>query len=262
MKTLIIGAGEVGKALKEVISKFHGTLLRDIEPIDIGTGGIEVLQICYPDHEGFVETTNRYINQYNPALTIINSSLPIGTCDQFDEKVVYSPIRGRHNRFNIKGERTEGLESDIPKYIKFVFGSDKYRKIAASYFRECGIECYDLDCENRKSGELIKLLSNVHMGLEIAWRQECERILNNYGVSPFLYYTWESSYNQGYEKCGDPHLIRPQMKPDLIGGHCILPCTEIISKQFPSKAFDFILESNEKRKKELAQLDIIDTILK
>ncbi len=174
MKTLIIGSGEVGKSLYQIVSKVHGTLIRDIEPIDIGSGNIEVLHICYPDHEGFVENTKGYINLYNPTLTIINSSVPVGTTSQFDEKVVYSPIRGRHNRLNMQGKKVAGLEADIAKYAKFVFGQSKYRKIAADYFRECGLDCYEYGCEDPKDGELLKLISNIHMGLEIAWRQEVE----------------------------------------------------------------------------------------
>jgi hypothetical protein len=246
MKTLIIGAGEVGKALKQVIEKHHETYLKDLEPLELG--GVQVLHICYPEHDGFVKTTQSYIDHYKPNLTIINSSISVGTSNNFDDKVVYSPIRGRHNRFDAFGKRVQGLEFDIPCYTKFVFGNLPSRKMAEIYFKECGMDCYSYSCDNRSDGEVLKLLSNIHMGVEIAWRQEVERILKHYGVSSNLYENWERTYNQGYQKCGDGHLIRPLMKPDPIGGHCILPCTKILSKQFPSKIFDFVMESNEKAK--------------
>jgi len=249
MKTLIIGAGEVGQSLKLILEKYYETHIRDIEPLELEN--VEVLHICYPEHEGFVDNTKKYIAQYKPNLTIINSSVSIGTSDKFDGNVIYSPIRGRHNRISpITGEKIMGLEFDIPIYTKFLFGSYIGRGMARDYFKKCGIECYDYQCDKRSDGEVLKLLSNVHMGLEIAWRQEVQRILNHYGVSEYTYYYWESSYNEGYKKCGDDQLIRPIMKPAPIGGHCILPCTKILSKQFPSKAFDFILESNEKAKQE------------
>jgi hypothetical protein len=251
MKSLIIGAGEVGKALKEIIQKTHEVIIRDIEPIDIGLGNIEVLHICYPESEQFIEITQKYIQEYKPKITIIHSSIPIGTSDKFGSDVVYSPIRGRHNRINsINGRRMYGLEFDIPRYVKFIFGSKSARMMAKEYFEKCGIECDEYDCNRKSDGEFLKLISNIHMGLEIAWRQEVGRILNHYHISSYLYDRWESTYNDGYKKCGDEHLIRPTMKPDPIGGHCIIPCTEILSKQFPSKIFDFILESNEKSKKE------------
>jgi hypothetical protein len=248
MKSLVIGAGEVGKALKEIFSPYHEILIRDIEPIDIGLGNIEVLHICYPESDKFIEFTQKYIQEYQPELTIIHSSISIGTSNNFDDSVVYSPIRGRHNRVNPFGNKEAGLVFDIPKYTKFIFGEITHRRMAKLYFEQCNIECFDYQCEDRSAGELLKLISNIHMGVEIAWRQEVGRILKNYGVQEFLYDNWESTYNDGYKKCGDENLIRPIMKPSPIGGHCIIPCTEILSKQFPSKIFDFILESNEKAK--------------
>lgn len=244
MKTLIVGAGEVGKALKEVVSKLHGTLIRDIEPIDIGDNKIEVLHICYPEGPGFVENTNKYIDLYKPSLTIINSSVSIGTCDRLGDKIVYSPIRGRHMR---NGQFS--LAQDIRLFVKFVFCKDAFKRdMACAYFEDCGLTCYSFKYPN--AGEALKLLSNIHMGIEIAWRQEVQRILKEFDVQASTYELWEETYAQGYEKTGDSHLIRPRMSPNPIGGHCIIPCTEILAKQFPSKILDFILESNEKTKTE------------
>lgn len=214
-----------------------------------------------------------YIEMYHPLVTIVNSSVSVGTCNQLSNKIVYSPIRGRHKR-----NGKPSLANDIRIFVKFIFCKDPFnRDMAAHYFEECGLTCYSF--KDTLSGELVKLLSNIHMGIEIAWRQEVQRILEHFenvpqkvqsGASPRLYEAtgnsmavpkmsheraslyeiWEATYAQGYERTGDSHLIRPRMNPDPIGGHCILPCTEILSKQFPSKIFDFIIESNEKAKRE------------
>lgn len=237
MKTLIIGQGEVGQALYDVCSKNHETFIRDVEPL--ACENVEILQIAYPDHDGFAETTKAYIAEYRPKLTIINSSVRAGTTDDCGKDVVYSPVRGRHPR----------LAESLRSYYKIVAGrSQDYVNLAVAYFRLCGMRC--LETNDVIGAELVKLLSNIHMGLEIAWRQEVDRILAHFGAEADTYEAWEDTYAVGYQNDGDTHLMRPRMRPDPIGGHCILPCTELLKTQFKSKALDFILESNKQAKKE------------
>lgn len=237
MRTLVIGGGEVGTALYNVIKDHHECYIRDLE--DTGVTDIDCLQICYPDHRGFIKTTNDYINQYNPSLVVINSSITVGTCEQLDEWIVYSPVRGRHPK----------LIRDLKLYPKFIFCKDKEKqKMAKKFFEKCGIQT-EL-CADPTTGEILKLISNVHMGLEIAWRQEVDRMLKKFKVNPLIYEKWEETYRKGYERSNDINLIRPAMRPNPIGGHCIIPCTEILAKSFKSKAFEFIIESNNKRIKE------------
>lgn len=240
MKTLIIGAGEVGKALFEVVKGSHESYIRDMEDFEID--GIEVLHICYPDNDDFENVTKSYIRDYEPKLTIIHSSVPVGTTEKCGDHVIYSPVRGRHPK----------LASDLKIYKKFIFGNFKSdMQLAADYFANCGIRT-QIE-KGTASGELLKLLSNIHMGLEIAWRQEIERICSIFETDPFVYEEWEKSYNEGYQVSGDLNLIRPTMKPDPIGGHCIIPCTEILARQYPSLILDFILSSNEQAVEEYAE---------
>ncbi len=235
MKTLIVGRGEVGRALYDVLSKYHDTYIKDLEDLEIK--GIEILQIAYPEHDGFSDTTKKYIDQYKPKLTIINSSVALGTTVKCGPNVVYSPVRGRHPK----------LSTDLLIYSKFVFGgTQEDRDLACSYFQECGMNTSEHEFST--TGELLKLLSNVHMGIEVAWRQELERMFVKFNVDEFAYQDWERSYRNGYLRSDDMDLIRPMMNAGPIGGHCILPCTEILNKQFPSKILDFVLESNAKTK--------------
>ena len=46
---------------------------------------------------------------------------------------------------------------------------------------------------------------------------------------------------------------RPIYYPDYIGGHCLIPNTKILRSVYPSKLFEFIIESNEKREREVQQ---------
>ncbi len=238
LKTLVIGAGEVGQALKEVIGPFHETYIRDME--EIKCDGPLVLQICYPDSKRFVDITKGYIEQYKPLLTIINSSVAVGTTYRCGSEVVYSPIRGRHP--------ANGLAKELKAFPKFVSSVNEWCAVAACrYFEDCGWKTVRSD--NPETLEYLKLMSNVHMGLEIAWRQEVGRMMKHFSIQPKDYEAWEKTYNEGYIALGQTNLIRPLMRPDPIGGHCILPCTEILKQQFPSKALDFVLESNEEAKR-------------
>jgi len=57
----------------------------------------------------------------------------------------------------------------------------------------------------------------------------------------------------------DTHSVRfdrPVMFPDVIGGHCLIPNTELLLKSYDSKFLRLILESNEKRKEEIKDEDV------
>lgn len=232
MKGLIIGKGEVGSALYQVLSLVHDTFIKDIEPLELE--GVEVLNICYPDHEGFEKTTKAYQDQYKPKVTIIHSSVKVGTTDKCEGPVVYSPVRGRHPK----------LANDLRIYEKFIFGKGEVSvRLASRYLSEAGMRINFGD--EPKEGELLKLISNIHMGLEIAWRQEVERIFKRLGIKNESYDGWEQTYSRGYMDSGDFNLIRPLMRPDPIGGHCILPCTEILYSQYPSPFLKLIQDSNK-----------------
>lgn len=234
MKTLIVGAGQVGTALKEVLQKCNEVHIKDLG--DYPLRGVKVMHVCYPDQPGFVKTTKKYIKQYKPGLTIINSSVSIGTTRKCGNDVVYSPVRGRH----------PALAQEMTMFTKYCGSLDVKKSLkAALYFKRSGWR--DVGAvASPDSLEYLKLMSNVHMGLEVAWRQEVERMMKRFKIDPQNYTAWEESYSEGYRKLEQWHMMRSIMSPGPIGGHCILPCTDILKSQFKSKAFDFILESNSK----------------
>lgn len=232
MRTLIIGAGEVGSSLRMVVSKFHRTYIRDIHPLKVKN--VEILHICFPDGPNFVQQVKDYIKEYNPKLTIINSSVAVGTTDKCGKHVVYSPIRGRHR---------PRLDAELVYFTKFIAGRDnKDVNLADEYFNQC---FWLTHLTNDVTGtELCKLVSNIHMGLEIAWAQEMRRIVKHFKGDVKTYQLWENTYNDGYDELKQYHMRRPIMNPDPIGGHCILECTHILKEQYKSLAFDFIQRSN------------------
>jgi UDP-N-acetyl-D-mannosaminuronate dehydrogenase len=149
-----------------------------------------------------VENTGFYILEYKPKLTIIHSSVTPGTTAllaAFNGGVIHSPVRGRQPH----------LAKEMFSYPKYIGGKDtELLDIAAEFFKACNWPVVRID--NPTSTELIKLLSNVHMGLEIAWRQEVSRILTQFKVDEEDYVHWEQTYHVGYILNNQTHLIRPQ----------------------------------------------------
>jgi len=237
MSVLVIGAGQIGQAIYEILKPFHEVYMRDLE--DISFDGVKTLHICYPDSVNFVSHTRDYIEEYKPELTLIHSSISPGKTRLCGQHVVHCPARGRHPKLTL----------EIPAFSIFVGAAnmDDATK-ACTYLEGCGLVTKPVNDPN--ATELCKLLSNVHMGLEIAWRQEVGRILKMRGVPASVYEAWEDSYNLGYRVTGNEQLTRPLMRPDPIGGHCILECLRILSAQHPSPLLDWIKESNGKAKRE------------
>lgn len=232
MKGLIIGRGEVGSALHRVLSEHYNTEIRDVDHVE--PAGFEILHIAYPDGPMFVSTCQAYIDQYKPKLTVIHSSVSVGTTDKLGLiNVAHSPVRGRH----------PNLHREMRTFPKFIGGRDPATvTLAKKYFELAGWPV--IVCGDPRATELIKMLSNVYLGLEIAWRQEVERMCKHFSVDSAHYEAFELTYVNGYKKLDQEFFIRPQLSPKPIGGHCILPCTDLLGMQYPSKAFDFIRSSN------------------
>src|SRR5262245_27297314 len=98
---VVVGLGEVGKPLLELTSKYHNATGVDISPPATKVENVDVLHICFPYQiKDFVGEVARYIELFQPKLTIINSTVTVGTTRKIAERahapVVYSPIRGKH----------------------------------------------------------------------------------------------------------------------------------------------------------------------
>ncbi len=73
------------------------------------------MHVCYPfQMDDFIGQTARYIDQFKPQLTIVNSTVAVGTTRTIAEKtgssVVNSPVRGKHVK----------MFEELCKYAKFV----------------------------------------------------------------------------------------------------------------------------------------------
>jgi UDP-N-acetyl-D-mannosaminuronate dehydrogenase len=229
---VVVGLGEVGKPLYELISRHHKTAGVDISPPPADIKDVDVLHICFPFQiKDFVGETARYAELFNPQLVIINSTVAVGTTRTVAEHagipVVYSPVRGKHAR----------MLQDLQRYRKFIGALDKVcAEKAAAHFASLGLNTRILS--SPEAAEIAKLTETTFFGLMIAWAQEVERYADQFGGS----YDEIVSF---YEEIG----FFPPVKyfPGVIGGHCVMPNIELLKRFTDSEILDAIEHSNRKK---------------
>jgi len=232
---IIVGLGEVGQPLLEIMKGRNRTFGVDInQPAPVSQ--CDVMHICFPFKNGnFVRQVLEYINQYRPALTIINSTVAPGTTRRIAVEsgatVVNSPVRGKHAR----------MQDEMLRYVKFIGALDAQSgQCAAEHFGKAGMKTKLLS--SPEATEIAKLSETTYFGLLIAWAQEVERYCRNLGAD---YDEVVSFY--------DEIKFFPSVKysSGVIGGHCVMPNIAILLQQFPSGLLDAIVKSNELKQKNL-----------
>lgn len=208
MKTLIVGNGEVGSALAAVLSPFYDLVLRDVEHVECDP---DIMHVCFPYSEKFIEQVHEYQKMYIPALTVIHSTVPVGTSRKCG--AVHSPIRGNH----------PFLAEGIASFVKFVGGPSPEVDIVAEYFRRASMKVYL--CRTSEATELAKIVDTTFYAVCIEYVKEIDRICNRLQV-PFAeaFTLWQQTYNEGWTDLGYPEYNRPVLAPiqGRQGGHCTL----------------------------------------
>ncbi|MGA3059672.1 MAG: GDP-mannose dehydrogenase [Candidatus Bathyarchaeia archaeon] len=251
---LIIGLGEIGHTLFALINDekesftVYGLDLDQTKIQELNQNRknipsqIDTMHICLPcsNQQNFVDTTVDYVEEFKPTLTIINSTVPPGTTMKVAEKckclVAHSPSRGVH-------KSAEHMKWEMRRWTKYVGGADATAADAARRH----FEKLDLKVKVLKScteTELAKLFETTYRAWMIACFQEMHRISKAFGAD----------FDETVDFLEDTHLERfdrPVMFPGVIGGHCLIPNTELLLAAYDSEFLRLILESNKKRKEEI-----------
>ena len=228
---LVLGLGEIGQPLLQVLSKAHRCVGIDIDPVTIEEK-VEVMHVAYPSQlEDFVQTTKDYADVYQPSLIVIHSTVQVGTTRKIAEATgcpcVNSPVRGKHAR----------MVDDLGRYKKFIGGIDAHStRLAKDHFEAAGFQCTSLS--SPEATELAKLTETTYFGVLIAWAQEVDRLAQETGVS----YDEVASI---YEEID--YLPPVKFFPGIIGGHCVMPNIKILKQRYSSDLLDAIETSNERR---------------
>ena len=248
-KILVIGLGEIGRTLFETLKKSNNF---DVYGLDINEKRmsvikqkqsvippkIDILHICIPfkNQEKFLKIVNLYAKQYTPNLIIINSTVTPGTTKKVHENcdclVAHSPVRGVHENLN-------HMIWELQRWTKYVGGTDsKSTESTTRHFKKAGLRVKQL--KNSTESELAKLFETTYRAWMIACFQEMHRISK----------TFEADFDEVVDFLEDTHRVRldrPIMFPGFIGGHCLIPNTELLLTVYDSEFLKLILKSNEKR---------------
>jgi UDP-N-acetyl-D-mannosaminuronate dehydrogenase len=232
---VIVGLGEVGKALMEIVKSKHQTFGVDInQPASVSQ--CDVMHICFPfQSDKFVRQVVEYIHQYRPALTVINSTVAPGTTRSIAVEsgtaVVNSPVRGKHDR----------MQAEMLHYAKFVGALDQQSgQRAVEHFEGLGMKTRMLT--SPEATEIAKLTETTYFGLLIAWAQEVERYCRKLGAN----------YDEVVSFYDEIKFFPPtKYFPGEIGGHCVMPNIDILLQKFPSALLHAIVQSNTLKQKNL-----------
>ena len=230
MKQIVVGLGEVGSALLNILQcdgydpnksfltsdphnqETYPFFWRDGQ---IYYGDYDVLHVAFPYFDKFEETVREYQNLFHPKLTIIHSSVPVGTSREVE--AVHSPIRGVHPY----------LEKGIRTFVKY-FGGEKAED-AAKIFSDLGIKTKVTDYS--ETTEAAKLWDTTQYGISILLNKEIYKFCKAKSIDFDIVYTdFNKTYNEGYTKLGMPHVVRPYLKhmEGKIGGHCVVPNAKLL----------------------------------
>jgi UDP-N-acetyl-D-mannosaminuronate dehydrogenase len=280
---LVVGLGEIGGAIFSVLKdnpKFkmygldldkkkmleYGTEDPLCQPMELSTGGsrnnfakdtpIDVLHICVPvpNKNKFIETAASYIQKYQPKLTIINSTVPIGTTvelqKQCDGLIAHSPCRGVH-------KNKDYMKKEFKRWTKYIGGATPEAGTAAQkHFTLAGLKTKLLS--NCTDTEFAKLFETTYRTWMIVFFQKMHKLARKYSSgNPDL----KIDFDETVDFIEDTHHIRhdrPVMFPDVIGGHCLLPNSKLLLEDLEPKMLDFIVKSNTMRIQEMKDPEVSD----
>jgi UDP-N-acetyl-D-mannosaminuronate dehydrogenase len=255
---LIVGLGEIGHTLFKLLKEkgdftVYGLDLDKTKMIATHqdqiklSEKIDTMHICIPckDQDNFVTTVVSYVKQFKPKLLIINSTVTPGTTKKVQQNckclVAHSPARGVH-------ESPEHMKWEMKRWAKYVGGANtEATEATCKHFEKMGLKVKTL--RSCAETELAKLFETTYRAWMIACFQEMHRISKHF----------DGDFDEAVDFLEDTHrlrLDRPIMFPGFIGGHCLIPNTELLLKVYESEFLRLILKSNEKRKKEVKDKSI------
>jgi len=222
MKVILVGFGEVGKAILGLIKDYHTIVdILDIKIFKEPIGeykDIDILLITIPYSKYFIVDVSYYQAVTGAKSTIIFSTVPIGTCSKLE--ATHSPIEGMH----------PFLQKSIEKATRWVGGYDKN---TLAFFQKLPLQLKLV--EKSEITEFLKLRSTTLYGVNIEFARYSNKICEEIGMEYELIKSFDQDYNALYNFLGMDQFSRYILDPPdgPIGGHCIRPNAEMLYEQFP-----------------------------
>lgn len=228
MSDIIVGFGEIGKAVFSIVYKGTRTdkvYVRDLQVKDsTPVGGLDVMHVCFPYSKKFVQSVKDYAKVYEPKYIVIWSTVPIGTTKQIPG-AVHSPVESRH----------PGLALGIKQMVRWIGANDVDKgAFFEGYFNHLSMDTKVVGSSDFT--EALKLLSTTEYGINIVFADYKKRIADDIGMDFELTKEWNRTYNKLYHRLGLGDIFQkfvldaPQGK---IGGHCVRENSRILDYQYP-----------------------------
>lgn len=240
MKAILIGNGEIGKAIYTVFGKTHQIKIHDPwenlrNQVPAGEEA-DVLLVTIPYSDKFVKIIKDYQNSFKSIkATIVFSTTAIGTCSQLG--AVHSPVEGRH----------PNLAKSIVIGKRWIGGYSAY---AINFFKQGGFEISDMKVMPKPEyTEFLKLRSTSLYGLNIEFARYSKETADSLGMYFNSIKEFDEDYNYLYKHLKLPQFQRYILEPPEgnIGGHCVVPNAKILDKAYPS---DFLKEIYKDKNKD------------
>lgn len=225
MNSLIVGLGEIGSSVKSLIEKTDHVMTHDIKEFKRGKKSthIDILHICFPPSQTFVQDVKDYITRWEPEHVLIWSSTPIGTIKQIPG-AVHTPVEGRHPVLN----------ESLKLMTRWLGANDKLEaRFFKGYFKNMYLEVEVV--ADSDFTEALKLLSTTEYGVNIEFARYKKSVADELGMDYELTKRWNQDYNQLYKYLGmdwaQKFVLDAPEGPK--GGHCVTPNARLLQEQFP-----------------------------
>ena len=240
-KDVVVGIGEIGKPILQLLSKHNIVVGYDLDPNLINQEKFEkyknlktsFLHITIPVTNKFLSDVLRLDKKFQPECIVIHSTIKPGTTAKLQRKltipVIYSATRGVHKR----------MIYDLKRYTKFFALSSnaprsKWASIRyAKLMKSCCIKTKKMS--KPETLELAKILCDTsYYGFLIAYSQITNMIASQHNAD----------YDEMWSFSEEIHKFlgnRPKMYPGYIGGHCVIPNLDLIE----NKTLDLIKRIND-----------------
>lgn len=240
-KDVVVGLGEIGGPLLQLISKVLPSVGYDIKPTLMNEKLFEryakletrFLHICIPFTKNFISNIMSLYEKFKPEGIVIHSTISPQTTlrlqSQLSIPVIYSATRGIHKR----------MLHDMKRYVKFyaVEPNAPNAKWAASAYsnllKKCRVKTKKMT--NPITLELAKIVVDTsYYGWLITYAQ----------LSNMIAIQNKVDYDEMWSFADEIHKYlgnRPKMFPGFIGGHCVIPNLDLIR----NPTLDMIKEIND-----------------
>jgi len=227
MRAILIGYGEIGKAVKKVFGKTHKIDVVANKDSDLPDQKYyDVMLVAIPYSDKFVDDIKGYLRYFEVSSIIVFSTTQIGTCAKLG--AVHSPVEGKH----------PDLAASISIMPRWIGGHDQ---MAIDFVKQAGLKVKAVP--KAEITEALKLTSTTLYGVNIEFARYRKSIADSIGMDFSAFTEFDKDYNELYKSMGMPQFSRYLLTPPTgkIGGHCVVPNAKILNEKFPDQFLDKLI---------------------